>query len=182
MFISVQVLHDHPLDFREEFQPEVIDLGPDLRQTASLKSSGRVTLVEEHHGHRVLIQDIRLVGEFSTRVQVNCARCLEPVTHNLAANFELLYRPQGSDAGKEEISITDVEADIGYYQGDGLLLEDVLREQVLLAVPFRTVCREECKGLCPQCGKNLNQGDCKCPPPPPVDTRWDALRDLKDKL
>ena len=181
MFISVEVLQDHPLDFREQFHPEVIDLGPDLRQTAPLTSSGRASLVEEHHGHRQLIQDIRVAGEFATRVQVNCARCLEPVTHNLAANFDLLYRPQGSDAGKEEISVTDVEADIGYYQGDGLLLEDVLREQVLLAVPFRTVCREDCKGLCPQCGKNWNQGACNCPPPP-VDARWEALRGLKDKL
>lgn len=181
MFISLEVLHEHPLDFREEFPPEVIDFGPDLRQTTPLTSSGQASLIEELHGPKQRIEDIRLVGRFATQVQINCARCLEPVTRNLAQEFDLLYRPQGADAGKEEMSITDVEADIGYYQGEGLLLEDALREQVLLAVPLRTVCRDECKGLCPHCGKNLNQGPCNCAPPP-ADDRWDALRELKDKL
>lgn len=181
MFISLEALHHHPLDFREEFQPEVIDFGPDLRQKTSLGTNGTATLIEERHGHKQLIQDIRLVGHFATRMEISCARCLEPVTRDLAKDFELLYRPQGSDAGKEEISITDVEADIGYYQGEGVLLEDVLREQILLAVPMRTVCREECKGLCPQCGKNLNQGPCQCPAPS-GDSRWAALKGLKDKL
>ena len=55
----------------------------------------------------------------------------------------------------EELSVTSAEAEISYYQGEGLLLEDVLREQVLLAVPLRAICREDCKGLCPQCGAKL---------------------------
>lgn len=181
MLISLQALYEHPLDFREEFQPEVIDLGPDLRQKTPLKADGRATLIEERHGHKLLIQDIRLVGHFATRVEINCARCLEPVTRDLATDFELLYRPLGADAGREEISVTQAEADIGYYQGDGLLLEDMLREQILLAVPMRTVCRDDCKGLCPQCGQNLNQGSCHCPLPE-GDARWDALRGIKDQL
>ena len=53
--------------------------------------------------------------------------------------------------------MTSAEAEISYYQGEGLLLEDVLREQVLLAVPFRAICRENCKGICPHCGANLNE-------------------------
>ncbi len=80
----------------------------------------------------------------------------------VSADFELLYRPLGADAGRDELSVTDAEAEIGYYQGDGVLLEDVLREQVLLALPLKITCREECKGLCPQCGKNLNQEQCSC--------------------
>jgi uncharacterized protein len=117
----------------------------------------------------------------STEVEVACARCLEPVRQDVARTFELLYRPRGSDAGKEELSVTAVEADIGYYDGDGLLLEDVLREQVLLAIPLKVVCREECKGLCPTCGKNLNEGGCQCSPAM-ADPRWSALESLKDKL
>ena len=181
MLISVEALHVHPLDFREEFQPEVIDLGPDLRQKTPLISSGTATLIEEQHGHKQVIDDIRLVGQLATRVEASCARCLEPVTRDLDRRFELLYRPLGADAGREEISVTQAEADIGYYQGEGLLLEDVLREQVLLAVPMRLVCREDCRGLCPQCGQNLNQGPCQCPAAT-GDSRWEALKDLKDKL
>ena len=96
-------------------------------------------------------------------------------------NFELLYRPQGSDAGKEELSVTAAEAEVGYYQGEGLLLEDVLREQVLLALPLKAICREDCKGLCPHCGRNLNQEQCNCAETPD-DPRWSALKDIREKL
>ena len=58
-----------------------------------------------------------------------------------------------------------------------MLLEDVLREQLVLALPMRTLCIEECKGLCPQCGKNRNTGACKCQPA--NDARWEALKGLK---
>ncbi|HET8668748.1 MAG TPA: DUF177 domain-containing protein, partial [Terriglobales bacterium] len=92
--------------------------------------------------------------------------------------FDLLYRPQGVDAGHEEISVTQAEAEIGYYVDGGLELEDVLREQVLLSVPIKTVCRDECKGFCPHCGKNLNVETCSCKPAA-ADPRWDALKGIK---
>jgi uncharacterized protein len=181
MFLSIDVLEDHSIDFREEFPPEVIDLGTDVRQRTPLRAQGRAELIAEHHGHKKLIEDIHLAGEFATSLELLCARCLEPVVRDVARSFDLLYRPQGADAGHEELSVTDAEADIGYYTGEGVLLEDVLREQVLLAVPLKAVCREECKGLCPHCGRNLNQGACACPQTS-GDERWPALKDLKDKL
>ena len=73
------------------------------------------------------------------------------------------------------------EAEIGYYQGEGLLLEDVLREQVLLAVPLKVTCREDCKGLCPVCGKNRNTEPCSCAPLM-GDPRWSPLKELREKL
>ncbi len=180
MFIDIHELELHRLEFDQEFRPETLDLGGDIRQAEPLKAKGRAELVEEHHGKRGKIQDIRLVGDLSTDVELLCARCLDPVMRKVNRAFDLLYRPQGSDAGHEELSVTDAEAEIGYYTGDGLQLEDVLREQVLLAVPMKVVCREECKGLCPQCGQNLNTGACSCTRPP--DPRWEALKGLKDKL
>lgn len=181
MLIEIKELELHPVDFREEFGPGVIDIGPDLQQHSPLRTEGRADLVEEHHGKHKVIQDIRLKGKLDTTVEALCARCLEPVVQEVARSFDLLYRPLGSDAGHEELSVTEVEAEIGYYQGEGVLLEDVLREQVLLAVPLKTVCREECKGLCPQCGKNLNEGSCSCAPPV-GDPRWSALKEIRDKL
>ncbi len=181
MLLSVEILEDHELDFREEFAPEVIDLGTDVRQRGSLRASGHAGLIEEQLGRRQKLDDIHVAGEFSATLELLCARCLEPVVREVQRSFDLLYRPQGSDAGHDELSVTQAEADIGYYTGDGVLLEDVLREQVLLAVPLKVVCNEECKGLCPRCGKNLNQGACACPAPE-ADERWSALKDLKDKL
>jgi uncharacterized protein len=181
MLIEIRELELHPIDFREEFSPGVINLGADLRQQGTLRSEGRADLVEEHHGKHDVVQDIRLKGTLDTTLEVACARCLEPVVVPVKRKFDLLYRPLGTDAGHEELSITDAEAEISYYQGDGLLLEDTLREQVLLAVPLKSVCRDDCKGLCPQCGKNWNEGACSCEDQL-EDPRWAALKEIKGKL
>jgi len=181
MLIEIAELELHPVDFQEEFPPDAIDLGADVRQTSVLQSSGRAQLVEEHHGKHKVIKDIRLQGDLATTLELPCARCLEPVTQNVARAFDLLYRPLGIDAGNEELSVTAAEAEIGYYQGEGLLLEDALREQVLLTVPLKVICREDCKGLCPTCGRNRNNEPCSCAPPA-GDPRWEALKDLREKL
>ena len=181
MYIRLQDLAIRKLNFREEYAPGKIDLGADVRQIAPLKTSGRAEVLHEHHGGKEMISDIRLVGEFSTRLELNCARCLDPVTHEVAAQFDLLYRPLGSDRRADEVSITESETEIGYFEGDGMMLEDVLREQVLLAMPLKSVCSESCKGMCPHCGRNLNQGECDCEPVL-KDPRWDALNEIKKRL
>jgi uncharacterized protein len=181
MLLEIRELEAHAVDFDEQIAPGVIDFGPEVTQRGNLEASGRAQLICEQHGKRELIEDIRVAGSFSTRLELTCARCLEPIAREIGKKFDLLYRPQGSDAGKEELSVTAADAEIGYYQGEGLLLEDLLREQVLLALPLRTICKEECKGLCPHCGKNLNSEQCSCAGPL-EDSRWAALKDIREKL
>ena len=181
MLIEIKELEQHPVDFQEQVPPGTIDLGQDFRQIADLNAGGQAQLVREHHGKHKLINDIRVAGEISTRVEIACARCLEPIVRNINRKFDLLYRPRGSDSEREEISVTAAEAEIGYYEGEGLILEDALREQLLLALPLRAVCREDCKGLCSQCGQNLNQAQCNCAEPV-EDPRWAALKDIREKL
>jgi uncharacterized protein len=181
MFLDIKELEFHPLEFAEELQTDVVDLGGEVRLRGPLQASGRVEVVEEHHGKHQVIKDIRLRGRLSAGLELQCARCLEPVPQNVKRDFELLYRPLGADAGRDELSVTDAEAEIGYYQGEGLLLEDVLREQLLLALPLKVTCREDCKGLCPQCGKNLNQEQCSCSTEV-EDPRWAALKDVRSRL
>jgi len=181
MLFEIRELEAHAVDFEEHIAPEAIDFGPDIRQSTDLNSSGRVQLVREQHGKRSFINDIRIAGDFRTRVELACARCLEPITREVGRKFDLLYRPQGSDAGREELSVTAAEAEVGYYQGEGLLLEDVLREQILLALPLKAICREDCKGLCPHCGRNLNLEQCTCAEPLD-DPRWSALKQIREKL
>jgi uncharacterized protein len=181
MFLDIKELELHPIEFKEEFQPDVLDLGGEVRQRSALKAAGRAELVEEHHGKHKIIKDIRLRGQLAAGFELSCARCLEPVAHDLKRDFELLYRPLGADAGRDELSVTDAEAEIGYYQGDGLLLEDVLREQVLLALPLKVTCRDDCKGLCPHCGTNLNQEQCSCTAAV-EDPRWSALKEIRGRL
>ena len=181
MLISLQELEQHRVDFQEEIGADVIDFGQDIHLVRPLRSSGHAELVEERRGHRERIEDIRLVGDFSTRLELNCARCLESVARDITGDFDLLYRPRGADSGVDERTVPQGEAEVSYYTGEGVLLEDVLREQVLLAVPLKTVCREDCRGLCPHCGRNLNFEQCNCAEPL-EDPRWSALKEIKDKL
>ena len=181
MLIEIQELETHAIDFDERIAPGIIDFGTDIRQSGDLNGVGRAQLVREHHGKHKLINDIRVTGGLRTRLEMACARCLDPISHDVTREFDLLYRPQGSDAGREEMSVTAAEAEVGYYQGEGVLLEDVLREQVLLAAPLKAICREDCRGLCPHCGRNLNLEQCTCAEPI-EDPRWEALRGLREKL
>ena len=181
MFIKVKELELRKIVFDENLLPGVIDLGPDIRQKSPLAAAGQVELIRENRGAREVVEDIRLVGKFSTKVEVRCARCLEPVAADVGEAFDLLYRPLGVDAKGDEASISRAETEIGYYQGEGLLLEDVLKEQILLALPVKQVCSAECKGLCPQCGVNLNLESCDCVSTM-RDPRWSALEEIRKKL
>jgi uncharacterized protein len=181
MFIKIKELELRKLVFDENFQPGIIDLGQDIRQKTLLHASGRAELIRENRGSRKVVEDIRLVGSMSTQVEVRCARCLDPVEREVSESFDLLYRPQGVDAAGDETAINQAETEIGYYRGDGLLLEDVLKEQVLLALPVKLVCAAECRGFCPHCGRNLNVENCDCVATM-SDPRWAALEDIRKKL
>ena len=181
MLISVLDLEREPLEFNLSLAPDAIDYGTEVTPVTPLTVEGRAELIEETHGPRTVIQDIRVRGDYSGEFEVACARCLAPVRKKLAGSFDVLYRPLGADQGTPERSITASETEIGYYQESGLMLEDVLREQVLLSLPARTLCRDDCKGLCPRCGKDLNTEQCACETAP-VDPRWSALSDLASRL
>ena len=181
MFFDIHELELRKMPFAETLAPGRIDFGPEVSQIGGLKSSGQAELIEERHGGKKVVKDIRVVGDYATRVEVRCARCLEQVELPLAASFDLLYRPAATLEVAEDIAIGEADAEVGFFQGQGLQLTDVLREQVLLAVPLRALCREDCKGLCPHCGLNLNTGSCQCAEQK-SDPRWNALAGLRDKL
>jgi len=181
MFIKIKDLELRKILFDEQIQPGIIDLGADIQQKTPLHTAGRAELIRENRGGKVVVDDIRIVGNLSAQMEFRCARCLDPVKHDLKEAFDLVYRPLGVDAGRDEVSISRAETEIGYYQGEGLLLEDVLKEQILLALPVKQVCSSECKGFCPQCGRNLNAEQCDCVTSMP-DPRWAALEDIRKKL
>ena len=83
MFLDIKELELRPLDFEEEFQPDVIDLGGEARQRTPLKAAGHAEVVEEHHGKHQVIKDIRLRGRLSTGLELQCARCVEPVAQDI---------------------------------------------------------------------------------------------------
>src|SRR6201995_1733618 len=181
MLITTAQLHKENITLDENLPEGAIDYTTDIRQIGPLSVKGKAELIEEHRGHGHIVGDIRLRARFAGKFELLCARCLEPVNEDLNGDFDLIFRPEAADAEAGERAITEEETEIGYYGESGLLLEDVVREQVLLSLPSRTLCTADCKGLCPRCGQNLNQAKCSCEEAP-ADSRWNALAGLANKL
>ncbi len=181
MLITVADLQREPVRFDTSFPPAGIEFGEDVQQRGPMEAAGVAELLEEHRGPKEIVQDIRLRGTYKGSFQVPCARCLDPVAHPLQGTYDVLYRPVGVDSDDRERAIGASETEIGYYQDGSLLLEDVLREQVLLSLPARTLCRDDCKGICPHCGANGNSDSCTCEEALP-DPRWSALGDLRSRI
>jgi DUF177 domain-containing protein len=169
MFIDIRELAKDRLEFHERIPAGRIDLGADIMRIAPLDTEGSAELTGD---------DISLQGHLSTTVEVMCARCLEPIREPIERDFDLLYRPMKAIAKEEEVEIAAAELEVGFYQGRGLQLEDALKEQILLALPMRSLCRPDCRGLCPQCGQDRNRAECGCRQED-GDSRWAPLAGLK---
>jgi uncharacterized protein len=161
--------------FDETFAPGQIDFtDEDLVQNSPLQAAGVAELVERAGG------EVRIQGRYSVELGAQCDRCLGRARFPLDAGFDLFYRPASNIAREEEVEIDEGEAEIGFYENGGLELEDVLREQVMLTLPMQRVCSEDCKGICPVCGRNRNETACDCKIESTND-RWGALRNLELK-
>jgi uncharacterized protein len=173
MFLSVKEMELRKVRFDETFQPGQIDFtGEDLVQSSPLRATGSAELLAHSDG------EIRIRGTYDVEMSAQCDRCLGCAQFPLNSGFDLFYRPVSFIAREEEVEIDEGEAEIGFYEGGGIELEDILREQVLLALPMQRVCSDVCKGICPVCGKNRNETACDCKVEN-VDDRWGALRKLE---
>src|SRR5918993_494831 len=104
----------------------------------------------------------RLLGTVRTELELSCSRCLEPFRLPIDASFEQRFLPATEMATQEEREVQDEDFEVSYYRDDQIDLNELLREQFYLALPMKPLCEEACKGLCPQCGTNLNTGTCGC--------------------
>jgi uncharacterized protein len=181
MLIRPIDIQDEPLGIDTHLDPKAMEYTPDVRQAGPLHVTGEADLLVEHRGHKEIVEDIRLRAGYQGRFELLCARCLDPIEQELNGSFDLIFRPQDADSESGERAISEEETEIGYYEKSGLLLEDVVREQVLLSLPSRTLCGPDCKGLCQHCGQNLNQATCDCGETP-ADPRWNALAGLAQNL
>ena len=174
MLITPLQLVDEPLEFDEAIAPGTLEYASDIRQVGPLPVKGAADLLIEHRSSNSHVNDIRLRAHYSADFEILCARCVDPVAVPLEGDFDLIFRPEGVDNQTGEHAITEDETEIGYYEESGLLLEDAVREQVLLNLPGRALCQQDCQGLCPHCGTNRNLASCDCTEKP-SDPRWGAL-------
>src|SRR5262249_44068977 len=135
MFFHVRDLEVRAGRFDVELKPGVVDLlDPKLKQVGPLSASGKVELVSASIG------EIRAKGHLKVRVDAECDRCLEPAPFDVDSDFELYFRPVEGGFGEEK-ALDQGETEVGFYEGDGLELNDVLREFMLLSLPMQRVCR-----------------------------------------
>jgi uncharacterized protein len=144
------------------FQPgEIPDEGEAYRITAP------VQLAFDIHKDK---EKFRLVGTVRGELELECSRCLEPFRLPVNAAFDLRYLPASEASTEPEREMADEDLETTYYRDNQLDLNELLREQFYLALPMKPLCDEACRGLCPQCGTNLNEGSCDCAP------RWEDSR------
>src|SRR5262245_1177523 len=151
MFLSVKEMELRKIRFDEPFQPGRIDFSEEeLEQLSPLHAVGSAELVAHSDG------EVRIRGRYTVEIWAQCDRCLGRARFPLEGSFDLFYRPMTFIAKEEEVEIDEGETEIGFYEGGGLELEEILKEQVLLSLPMQRVCSEDCKGICPVCGRNRN--------------------------
>jgi uncharacterized protein len=132
---------DLPIEVRD-------DAGPD---------TAHVFIKVKRFGKKVLAE-----GTVRISVSLNCGRCLRNVSCPIETKFSEEYNPAEDLDKEEEQELTDRELDLGYYSNDELDISELIREQILLSVPMKPLCGADCQGICPKCGKDLNEGACGC--------------------
>lgn len=169
MLIEVETLTAAGKHFTAHYEPTELPLEDEsVRLLEAVEAKGKAS----RRGERV-----RLEGEVRTRIEKACDRCLRPVGENVAATFEIQFVPPAEAASATPVLEAE-DLDVEPLSGDTIDFDEIVREQILLAVDMRSLCRTDCKGLCPNCGADLNEGDCGCQKID-VDPRWAALKTLR---
>ncbi|NOZ25724.1 MAG: DUF177 domain-containing protein [Nitrospirae bacterium] len=168
MKITVSEIEEQGLD---------LNFSERLSRNSLLESEGPVTarLRIERRGNEVVIQ-----GEIHGRIALQCSRCLINFHRDLSLSVDLQYHPASEVAREETYEVPREEIDIGFYSNDELDITQVVREQLILSLPMKALCDEECKGLCPVCGADMNLQRCECKYES-VDPRLEGLRKLLSK-
>jgi uncharacterized protein len=125
-------------------------------------------------------KQFHLVGGVKAALDLVCSRCLEDFRFPIDVSFDVLYLPHAANTGEGEVEVEDDDLTTAYYRDDEIDLAQLVREQFYLAIPMKPLCQEACKGLCPQCGTNLNAASCGCTPEW-TDPRLGGLKSLLNK-
>jgi uncharacterized protein len=170
MRIELENLEGGKSEFAHVYNPD--ELNP-VDERVKLIAPARV-----HGKIRLAGNEVFLNGHVDTRAQVECDRCLQPDEIPVSADFELEYISGSEYETSAAVELTEAEMSVSVFDGKAIDVDEIVKEQILLAVPTRMLCREYCKGICPQCGTDLNADKCECITDD-IDPRWAALKILK---
>ena len=168
MQINVSQLLQAPVGTERDYQvSDVVDVAGDGN---SRQVEGKVRLIRTP-------RSILVKGGLSTDVELTCSRCLSVFNAPLALNVEDEYHPTVDVVSGTPLPPPEEPGSFTIDTHHILDLTEAIRQYTLLAIPMKPVCREDCAGLCQNCGENLNQGPCGCPSPV-TDPRWSELTRL----
>lgn len=172
--IEIDNLTQTPKAFDARFEPSEFDFSDDdgLSLTSPAEVAGEASLKSG---------ELRLRGTVKTEAEVSCDRCLKAIPKSINQSFDAVFVPASEDIRQPSIELAANDLSKGIYEGNVFDLRELAREQLLLSIDTRTLCREECKGLCPTCGVDLNLKACECKQDD-VDPRWAVLSKLKNTL
>jgi len=143
--------------------------------------SGSECLVQGEVGLIRTNQGILVNGTLHTEIEITCSRCLGGFTYPLALNIEEEYFPTTDVVSGTSLPIPDEPGCFTIDEHHILDLTEAICQYALLAIPMKPLCREDCAGLCPKCGHDLNQGSCGCPRQE-TELRWSELRNYLSTL
>ncbi len=123
---------------------------------------------------------IRVSGRISTVLRLTCSRCLGDYSLGIDSPFTIFYMRSKETPMDEDVELSSEDLISVTYDGDEIDFTDEISEQIILAIPFKPLCREECRGLCSNCGTDLNSGECACSGKS-VSFKFDALKEFKIK-
>lgn len=171
MRIELEKLEGRKGDFAHVYQPDELNpIDERVNLIAPAAVTGRVRL----SGNEVFVN-----GHVEARARVECDRCLQPVELPVNADFALEYISGDEYESSQAAELTEAELSVSVFDGEAIDVDEIVKEQVLLAVPTRMLCREDCKGICPECGIDRNTGECSCVSKD-IDPRWAALKNLTE--
>jgi uncharacterized protein len=156
--------------FEQVYQPEALGADTDAYRIAE-----PVHLAFDIYKDK---DQFRLAGFVRTRLELPCSRCLDPFSWPVDAQFDLRYQPHSQNSGEGERAVEEDDLTTAFYDNDEIDLGQLMQEQFYLSLPMKPLCGEDCKGLCPSCGTNLNRGTCDCSHER-EDPRFAALRSLQ---
>jgi uncharacterized protein len=169
--ISLDAVLDEPVAF-EFTQPvalAAIDREPLLSLTP-VRVTGEVSRIERGYA---------LDARLSYGGELECSRCLAAYPFVVDDAFSIVLCPR-KPSGDEEVSLEKGDLDVSFYDDPAVPVEPIVEERIQILMPMKPLCREDCKGLCPQCGEDWNARECGCVAET-ADPRWDALKALKQK-
>ena len=156
--------------FAHSYQPSDLSLeDPDLWLIEPAEVRGRIRRKND---------EVELIGSVKTTLETVCARCLKPVAVPVSADFDERFTTSVSWGREDQHELASDDLNLSIFDGTSIDLDQLVREQLVLAKPAHTLCRESCQGLCPVCGADRNTAACKCAAQQ-VDSRWEKLKDLR---